>query len=175
MFYPERTRGNPIPIKLVVGVVILAAIQVGGQSQSKATPISSQTSLSPNALYDLPGPFTPIATISELPQPVKAALAMAFRQNTLQIADPGKPFNATDVVDERLPMRRLIFAGQAGERFVVHYERGGRGHSYYALVFDVKDHNSAALIGAASYRQAARNIAKLKSLRHNDISNSRSF
>jgi hypothetical protein len=36
--------------------------------------------------------------------------------------------------DPSLPRKRLIWAVVYGEHYVVHYERGGRGHSFHILV-----------------------------------------
>jgi hypothetical protein len=38
------------------------------------------------------------------------------------------------ITDDKLPSKRLIWAATDGERYVVHYERGGRGHSFHVLV-----------------------------------------
>ena len=52
-----------------------------------------------------------------------------------RLADPGQKWEATDVItDASLPRKRLIWAAVAGEYYVVHYERGGRGHSFHFLV-----------------------------------------
>ncbi len=46
-----------------------------------------------------------------------------------------KEREATDfVTDDKLPSKRLIWAATDGERYVVHYERGGRAHSFHVLV-----------------------------------------
>src|SRR5690348_9612548 len=48
-----------------------------------------------------------------------------------RLAEPGQKWEATDVIsDPSLPRKRLIWAAVAGEYYVVHYERGGRGHSF---------------------------------------------
>jgi hypothetical protein len=52
-----------------------------------------------------------------------------------KIAEPGQKWNATCVItDPTLPGKRLIWAAVGGEYYVVHYERGGIGHSFHILV-----------------------------------------
>jgi hypothetical protein len=52
-----------------------------------------------------------------------------------RLAEPGQKWEATDLIrDPSLPRKRLIWAAIGGEYYVVHYERGGRGHSFHVLV-----------------------------------------
>jgi hypothetical protein len=85
--------------------------------------------------------FEPIATVAALPEPVRAELARLMKQTSLSMADPGQPFQHTDVIapGARLPGRRLVFAGHAGDLAVVHYEAGGFAHTYSLVVFRVAD------------------------------------
>jgi hypothetical protein len=50
------------------------------------------------------------------------------------LADPGKPYNESCYADDRIPDRRLIWAAQLPDRFVVHYESGGIAHSFHIIV-----------------------------------------
>ena len=52
-----------------------------------------------------------------------------------RLAEPGQKWEATDVItDASLPRKRLIWGAVSGDYYVVHYERGGRGHSFHVLV-----------------------------------------
>ncbi len=52
-----------------------------------------------------------------------------------RLAEPGQKWEATDVItDASLPRKRLIWAAVSGQYYVVHYERGGRSHSFHVLV-----------------------------------------
>jgi len=52
-----------------------------------------------------------------------------------RLAEPEQKWEATDVItDSSLPRRRLIWAATDGEYYVVHYEGGGRGHSFHVLI-----------------------------------------
>lgn len=55
------------------------------------------------------------------------------------LAEPGQKWQATDqITDDRLPRKRLIWAVTDGNYYVVHYERGGRGHSFHVLAAKLK-------------------------------------
>ena len=57
-----------------------------------------------------------------------------------RLAEPGQRWEATDLItDSSLPRKRLIWAATDGERYVVHYERGGRAHSFHVLVTSLKE------------------------------------
>jgi hypothetical protein len=80
--------------------------------------------------------FTPLTTVAALPAGLREALSELFNGKTLDMADPGAPFQATDViVMPRLPPRRLIAAGCSADHCLVYYERGGFAHVHYAVVF----------------------------------------
>ena len=52
-----------------------------------------------------------------------------------RLAEPGQKWQVTDLITgDTLPRKRLIWAVTDGDYYVVHYERGGRGHSYHVLV-----------------------------------------
>jgi hypothetical protein len=79
--------------------------------------------------------FVPINRVTELPQGVRAALTSLFGTPTLEMAEPGAPFQATDLlVMPLLPPRRLIAAGCAADHCLVYYERGGYAHVHYVIV-----------------------------------------
>jgi len=60
-----------------------------------------------------------------------------------RFAEPGQNWQATDTVNNpSLPRKRLIWAAVGGEYYAVHYERGGRGHSFHVRIatFSNGDH-----------------------------------
>ena len=77
-----------------------------------------------------------VRTLAALPRVVTSALG---RQNAgLEgIADVREKFNATDVVDSRLPMRRFVVGGASSTAALVAYEQGGRSHSFHAVAFSL--------------------------------------
>ena len=80
--------------------------------------------------------FQIVASIRGLPLGVRDALQMLFGSQTLDIAEPGAEFQATDVVsDPKLPIRRLVAAGCSADHCLVYYERGGIAHTWHVALF----------------------------------------
>jgi hypothetical protein len=80
--------------------------------------------------------FGIVTSIRGLPLGVREALQKLFATPSLDIAEPGAEFQATDVIaNPRLPIRRLISAGCSIDHCLVYYERGGFAHERYALLF----------------------------------------
>lgn len=77
-------------------------------------------------------PQQSVSRIAQLPAEVVAVL-----EEMGPIADPGGPFNDSDIVDtdHPIPGQRLV-SGQAGpDLIVLTVERGGRGHSLAVMTF----------------------------------------
>ena len=80
--------------------------------------------------------FDAVTSIRGLPLGVRDALEKLFGSGSLDIAEPGAEFQATDVVVKpNLPIRRLIAAGCTVEYCVVYYERGGFVHTWQVAIF----------------------------------------
>jgi hypothetical protein len=80
--------------------------------------------------------FGVVTSIRGLPLGVRDALQTLFGSQTLAIAEPGAPFQVTDViVDAKLPIRRLVVAGCSTDHCLVYYERGGIAHTWQAALF----------------------------------------
>jgi hypothetical protein len=80
--------------------------------------------------------FGIVTSIRGLPLGVRDALQKLFGTPSLDIAEPGAEFQATDViVNPRLPIRRLIAAGCSNDHCLVYYERGGFAHERYVVLF----------------------------------------
>jgi hypothetical protein len=77
-----------------------------------------------------------VTSIRGLPLGVRDALQELFGSPTLDIAEPGAPFQATDVIaDPALPIRRLVAAGCSTDHCLVYYERGGVAHTWQVALF----------------------------------------
>lgn len=80
--------------------------------------------------------FGIVTSIRGLPIGVRDGLQMLFGSQTLDIAQPGAEFQATDViVNPRLPIRRLVVAGCSTDHCLVYYERGGIAHRWQVALF----------------------------------------
>ena len=80
--------------------------------------------------------FQMVTSVRGLPLGVREELQTMFRSHFLDIAEPGAPFRATDVVnDASLPTRRLAHAACSTDHCVVYYERGGIAHTWQVAIF----------------------------------------
>jgi hypothetical protein len=81
--------------------------------------------------------FAIVTSIRGLPFGVRGELQTLFGSATLDIAEPGAEFQATDVVVKpNLPIRRLVAAGCSNDHHcLVYYERGGIAHTWQVALF----------------------------------------
>jgi hypothetical protein len=99
---------------------------------------------------DKPGDFRVSHRVSDIPDPVKVAFAKATQESTTEnkflMAEPGAwPWNATDVIREGLPRRRLKSVAINDSLCLVFYEHGGFGKSDDVAVFRVRDNEAQAI------------------------------
>ncbi|MFY9560677.1 MAG: hypothetical protein WAQ52_10625 [Terriglobales bacterium] len=88
------------------------------------------------------------------------------------MADPGQPFNTTDLVDPGLPMRQLIVAAVSKQYCIVSYWQGGISLSFKTTIFELSGEN--ARIIWVSDSQGGLNFRDLKEMvesgrMHNDL------
>jgi len=77
-----------------------------------------------------------VTSIRGLPLGVREALQTLFGTPSLDIAEPGAAFQATDVrADPTLPNRRLVAAGCSNDHCLVYYERGGIAQTWLVALF----------------------------------------
>jgi hypothetical protein len=76
------------------------------------------------------------------------------------IADAGQPFNATDDVDPRLPMRSLVVAGLSQHYCALSYWEGGIAMMFKTSIFELSD--GAARLVWVSVGQGGFNLHDLK-------------
>ncbi|MCL4524869.1 MAG: hypothetical protein M1453_13105 [Acidobacteria bacterium] len=89
------------------------------------------------------GDYKILRSVSDLPGGIQKLYA-AKGESWTGMADPGKRFEATDVItDPTLPLRRLVFAGVAQDRAFVHYEQGGIGRYFVVEFFRLKSSETA--------------------------------
>ena len=78
--------------------------------------------------------LTEARSLYELPGAIQSALGVG-RSGLEGVADKGRKYNVTDVVDSSLPMRRLLAAGGDSAVWIVALERGGRAYSVEVFEF----------------------------------------
>lgn len=108
----------------------------------------------------LDGDFTVISSVESLPGPIKNAFATITGDKPFALADPGKKYQMTDVIDEPgLPVRRLVLAGVYKDRWFIHYEHGGIGVSSEVLVLKTEANGDMRFLwgGSGSFRATGLN------------------
>jgi hypothetical protein len=78
--------------------------------------------------------FQEVRSLADLPAFIRSALGVGL-SGLDGVADRGQPFNTTDVVDDRLPMRRFLAAGRDGDTWLVALEKGGYAASVEVTLF----------------------------------------
>jgi hypothetical protein len=77
-----------------------------------------------------------VTSVRGLPLGVRDALQSLFGSSSLDIAEPGAPFQVTDsIADPSLPSRRLVLGACSTDHCLVYYERGGIAHVWLLAVF----------------------------------------
>lgn len=121
----HRTR-----LPLAMGVSLLAAISAGSQA---TPPAMLSVALRAHVQSDR---FQVVTSIRGLPLGVRDGLQTLFGGSALDIAEPGAPFQATNVVVRpAVPIRRLVAAGCSADHCLVYYERGGMAHTWQVVLF----------------------------------------
>jgi hypothetical protein len=110
------------------------------------------------------GEYKTVLNVDQLPQQVKIVFAALAKQAKFEMANPGDDFQLTDVITQKgLPQRRLIFADISTDKCIVHYEKGGYAHVYYAVVFSIDAAQAARFVWGGAMWTAAKNLTQLRS------------
>lgn len=122
---------NELRISCVTAVSLLCCVFVtAGQPQTPAAlPETLRTHLKNER-------FQVVTSVRGLPLGVRDELQALFGSRTLDIAEPGAEFQATDVITKpNLPTRRLAAAGCSSDHCLVYYEHGGFAHTWHVALF----------------------------------------
>jgi hypothetical protein len=144
-------------------IILLLAACMGLPAQSK--PKSSLSRADRDNIFK--GDFTIIKDTEAIPANVKQSFAEITREPSFALANPGQEHQATDVVNPkkpRLPWRRLIFAGRCGDKWFIHYERGGIGHYYAVVLFSADGGNRPQFLWGGVGFSGAQNFTELRAL-----------
>jgi|SRR6266566_2978905 len=111
----------------------------------------------------LDGDFTIVTDLKALPRSIVAAFTEQGGSRLL-MANPGKRFEVGDVIlDSSVPRERLIFAGVLDAKCFIHYEQGGRGHSYIIAFFSMVTADRMRPVWRGYCAQPAPNLSDLRS------------
>jgi hypothetical protein len=80
----------------------------------------------------------PSIVLAEVPGVIKDFCEIHFNG---QIANIGEPFNATDVIEQELPFRRIIDFLVTSSTAYLWYEHGGRGYHQHLVKFSTINPN----------------------------------
>jgi hypothetical protein len=142
------------------GFAIVLACGTAAQGQSPDASTAAPEALRSHLRSER---FAPLTTVAALPAGLRTELNNLFGGKTLEMADPGAPFQATDVmVTPRLPPRRLTAAGCSADHCLVYYERGGFAHVHYVVLFKVSKDATRFEFGGP----AAGGLADLESVKN---------
>jgi hypothetical protein len=81
--------------------------------------------------------FDIVTSIRGLPLGVRSVLQTMWQSQTLDIAEPGTPFQTPGApIDATLPTRRMVAAGCAVDNHcLIYYQRGGRANAWLVALF----------------------------------------
>ncbi len=79
--------------------------------------------------------FTVVKTVEQMPAAVQKALGLPPKKLLYGMADAGKPFEVGDVVSDKLPSRRLIFAAVNPQYCLAYYDQGGFFSNRYVVLY----------------------------------------
>ena len=112
---------------------VLAAVVAFSLSQSP-TPHTLSETLSAHVRSER---FQMVSSIRGLPLGVREALQSLFGGYTLELAEPGREFQAAGGTGTPiLPIRRMAAAGCSMDHCLVYYERGGNPRTWYVLLYN---------------------------------------
>ena len=113
-----------------IGVSLWSAVVTGNQA---ASTVALSEALRAHVKDDR---FQIVTSVRGLPLGVRDGLQTLFGSEPLDIAEPGAAFQVTDdLVDPKLPIRRLVAAGCSTDHCLVYYERGGIAHTWQVALF----------------------------------------
>jgi hypothetical protein len=164
-----------VPAVALVGLAAVGVSRLASASASSAPspvgriyydPSRFHTRLSPTEKqHILDGRFAVVDKTEAMPEPVKQAFATMTSAHPFALANPGQRFQDTDVLDKKgLPSRRLVFAGEREGTWFIHYEKGGRGNSYFVLVFKIDSQGSPQFLWGGAGFERAKNLDGLRAL-----------
>lgn len=119
-------------LRPVVASIVLMLVAASAVRAQSAVPVTVSPAVQAHVRNER---FQMVSAVRGLPLGVREELQRMFGSSAMAIADPGAPFQATDVItDPSLPTRRLSVAGCSQDHCLVYYERGGIAHVWHAVL-----------------------------------------
>ena len=117
-----------------IGVSLWVAVAAGSQAPNAGALSGALRAHVQNERFQV------VTSIRGLPIGVRDGLQMLFGSQALDIAldiaEPGARFQVADeLVNPRLPIRRLVAAECSVDHCLVYYERGGIAHTWHVALF----------------------------------------
>lgn len=112
-----------------IGVSLWSVVAIGSQAVSDSLTDALRAHVKDDR-------FQVVTSVRGLPLGVRDRMQGLFGTPSLEIAEPGEAFQATDVIGtSKLPFRRMIAAGCSTDHCLVYYERGGIAHTWQVALF----------------------------------------
>jgi hypothetical protein len=113
----------------------------------------------------LDGDFLIVKSVDRLPNELKSAFVRLSGMHDFAMANPGEKYQETDVIiEEGLPFKQLLFAGTLSDKYFIHYETGGIGHSYHVAVFAVDSEKRVEFMWGGPGARGAKDLAQLRTM-----------
>jgi mono/diheme cytochrome c family protein len=144
-------------------VAYVVSLKHPANSPQSSSPVPHKLTAAEKA-HILDGEFSIEKTVDHLPDNLKSAFAHLAKEHDFKMANPGEKYQETDVVEPGLPDRRLIFAGVSKGRCFIHYEKGGWGHNFHIVVFDVDPAGKVSFLWGSQGFQSAKDLTQLRTL-----------
>jgi hypothetical protein len=148
-----------------VGVLITLSLAACIELPAQSEPKSSLSKVDRDNVFK--HDFSVVKDTEAIPANVKQSFAEITREPSFALANPGQDYQATDVVNPKkpqLPWRRLIFAGRSGDKWFIHYERGGIGHYYAIVLLSAEVGNRPQFLWGGVGFSGAQNLTELRAL-----------
>ena len=158
------------PVNAISAVLAGLLAWSPASADSPASPMPSQGAVAHASALNVPESserekllserFTEVRDAATLPAGCKSGFAMLAKTPGFELANPGQPYQATDVVGPKLPWRRLLFGGVSSDRCIVFYEIGGFAPYRAVVVLDVSNKPPVLTWGGAGGKNPA-NVREL--------------
>ena len=113
-----------------------------------------------------------VVAMSQIP----SSIALLCADSNGRMAAPGERWEATDTLSgDNLPRKRFIWAATHNNYYLLHYERGGRAHSFHVVIAYMRGEGTVELLWHASATQYQDVSAFMKALASDQLSDNPAY